>query len=867
MTDFKRFSGGETFGRYVVESLLGEGGMGEVYRALDTRLGRKIALKVLRKDADLSEDAWAEESSRMLREARAAAALSHAGIVAIYDVGELDGTAFIAMEIAEGEPLRALVGGDAPDARKIQILHDVARALAAAHKAGLVHRDVKPENIVVSAAGTVKVLDFGIARGLDRETDPGARTLEVEPAESLFHGTPAYTAPEQLTGEALDARSDQFGWGVVAHELFEGELPFRADKGPAVLLSSILADEPKPMTRAPEGIRALVQRALAKDPADRFPSMTALADELALLSIEDDPSPEPPSPPNPPGKASSPAARVFALVAGLAALVAFVWFAVRREKPPVVALVSPVASAAAPAGTAITDLPLPTTDKPEALVAYREGVQAVRDASWSTARLAFDRARKADPSLALAHLRYAMVAIDSDDLDPSREAYRVAFLLRSSLGERDHALLDALEPFLQRDPPDLTEMRRRVTELSARYPGDAELVYWRFFPFVHHTPAEVLTLTERCLVLDDRYADCWQTQARALLALGRTEDARRALDRCVEIAPTAGDCMFDRATVEILSGRCVGLEEVARNWIAREPDLGRAHGYLASALYGQGRENAAVRAVVEVATQKLRVSGFQVEALTLDFGFAAGTGDFESALQAGQQTSTVGDIDHGAGPTAKQIFLLLELGRTADAGRIASDFLARQTASLRSSVEGCIVDPDPLFYAVAHRAGLISAEDRAAHRDAWIQRCADQGDAASAWYAAYALPAITPDDAREALAALPRFTVRPEDAPFYRAHYAAALRGKVRFLAGEMDAALPDLVQASNHCAMLMDPVGYLQNQHRIGVARETRGEKDLACAAYRTVLSRWGAAKDSITARDVARRAKALGCEPRRGP
>ncbi|MDI3288936.1 serine/threonine-protein kinase [Polyangium sp. 15x6] len=866
MAESTRFLSGETFGRYVVESLLGEGGMGEVYRALDTRLGRRVALKVLRRDTDLSEDAWAHEASRMLREARAAAGLSHAGIVAIYDVGELDGTAFIAMEIAEGEPLRALVGGDAGDARKILILHDVARALAAAHQAGLVHRDVKPENIVVSRSGTVKVLDFGIARGLDRETDPGARTLEAEPAESLFHGTPAYTAPEQLTGEALDARSDQFGWGVVAHELFEGELPFRADKGPAALMSSILADEPKPMTRAPEAIRPLVKRALAKDPADRFPSMAALADELALLSLEADAAPEPPLPTNPPGRAPFPADRALALVALVAVLAAFAWIVVRREKPSDAAPVLPAASAAPPPRIAITDLPLPTTDSPEALVAYREGVQAVRDASWATARFAFERARKADPSLALAHLRYAMVAMDTEDLNASREAYRVAFLLRSSLSDRDRSLLDALEPFLQRDPPDVAEMRRRFAELSARYPGDAELVYWEFFPIPQRKPADLLAFTERCLALDDRYADCLQIQARALIALGRHEEARRALDRCVEVAPTAGDCMFDRAAVEIMSNRCVGLEEVTRSWVAREPDLGRAHSYLACSLYGQGRENAAVRAVVDTATQKLRASGFQVEALTLDFGFAAGTGDFESALRIARQPGVVGDIDHEAGPTARHVFLLMELGRTADAGRVAQDFLARQTASLRSATMDCIVDPEPSFYAAAHRAGLLSEAERASHRESWIRRCVQEGDAAGAWYGGYALPVTTPDEAHEALAAMPRSSL-PEGIPYYRAQSAAALRGKVRFLAGDMDGALPDLVEASSHCGMLLDPVHYLQNQHRLGVAREMRGEKDLACEAYRAVLSRWGESKDSITARDAARRAKALGCEPRPGP
>ncbi|MRG94008.1 protein kinase domain-containing protein [Polyangium spumosum] len=866
-----RFSGGETFGRYVIESLLGAGGMGEVYRARDTRLGRRVALKVLRKDADLSEDAWTRESSRMLREARAAAGLSHAGVVAIYDVGDLDGTAFIAMEIAEGEPLRALIGRDEPLPRKIQVLHDIARALAAAHQAGLVHRDVKPENIVVSAAGAVKVLDFGIARGLDREVDPTGRTLEVETNESSFQGTPAYTSPEQITGEGYDARVDQFAFGVVAHELFEGELPFRADKGPAGLIASILADEPRPMTRAPEGIRALVQRALAKDPAARFPSMDAIADELALFlaAPAPEPHPAPPPPTNPPTPAAPRARRALVVVAALAALVVVVGVFL-REKPGEGTQAPPSGSAAPLLKVAITDLPLPATESPEARIAYREGVQALRDASWTTARAAFDRARKADPSLALAHLRYAMVASDGDDLGTAREAYRRAFLLRSSLGDRDRSLLEAMEPFLQRHPPDFVEMRRRLVLLSDRYPGDAELVYWQLAPLDQHPPAELLALTERCLALDDRYADCWQTQAHALVALGRVDDAKRALDRCFDVSPAAFDCIFERASLEVREGRCAGLEPIARSWITREPEVGRAHGFLAAALYGQGRPDAEVRFVVDIATQKLRAAGHKRDAVVFACGFAAGTGDFEGALQIAEDAEgAAGDIDHEAEPAARHVLLLQELGRVAEAGRVAQSFLARQTASLRSRAAGCFGNPEPTFRDAAHRAGLVSDAAHAAWRDGWVARCAAQGPAAAlgAWYDAYAVPASTPEEAREALAALPRLGSRPDGVPYDRDRLAAAQRGKVRFLAGEMAEALPDLVQSVSHCGMLMDPVIYLQNQRRLGAARESRGEKGLACEAYEAVLSRWGEAKDSITARDAARRVEALGCEPRRGP
>jgi hypothetical protein len=274
---------GDTLERYVVDALLGRGGMGEVYEARDTRLGRKVALKVL------PPGAGGEADERMLREARAAAAFEHANAVVVYDVGEADGERYIAMELVRGRPLRAYVrDATVPIARKLRWLVDVARALGAAHRSGLVHRDVKPDNVMVREDGVVKVLDFGIARRAQK-VDPSAPTEVSTPelatltAAGVVVGTPLYAAPEQLRSEPLDGRADEFAWGVMAYELLAGAPPWTA--GDAVgLLAQILSGEPAPLRAAapdvPQEVERVVLRALAKRPADRFDDLDAVADAL-----------------------------------------------------------------------------------------------------------------------------------------------------------------------------------------------------------------------------------------------------------------------------------------------------------------------------------------------------------------------------------------------------------------------------------------------------------------------------------------------------------------------------------------------------------------------------------------------------------
>jgi len=227
-------SPGDRFDRYLVEELLGEGGMAQVYRAYDPRLNRRVALKVLRLDSSREPESTADASSRVLREARAAAALDHPNAVSVFDVGEADGQLFISMELVVGKSLRAYVNDVTVRwETKVRWMVDAARALGAAHDRGLVHRDVKPENVMVRNDGVVKVLDFGIAKRIRVDLHPTA-TLEDQRTQSITQsmqgtivGTPWYLSPEQLRGEPVDGRADQFAWGVTAYELPRGSCPGR----------------------------------------------------------------------------------------------------------------------------------------------------------------------------------------------------------------------------------------------------------------------------------------------------------------------------------------------------------------------------------------------------------------------------------------------------------------------------------------------------------------------------------------------------------------------------------------------------------------------------------------------------------------
>jgi serine/threonine protein kinase len=256
---------GRTLGHYRIEARLGEGGMGVVYRALDTKLNRAVALKVL--PQELTGDPV--RRLRFQREAQAAAALNHPNICTIHEVGQADGVDYLVMELLEGQTLRERIG-QRPMALKelLPIAVQVGEALEAAHGRGVLHRDLKPDNIFVTAQGMAKVLDFGLAKVLQPEQAGGgaggegprnaASRLETISRELTLQGkvlgTVAYMSPEQAKGETIDRRSDLFSFGVVLYEMATGRLPF-GGKSDVETLASIIRDVPQPASGRCPGCR------------------------------------------------------------------------------------------------------------------------------------------------------------------------------------------------------------------------------------------------------------------------------------------------------------------------------------------------------------------------------------------------------------------------------------------------------------------------------------------------------------------------------------------------------------------------------------------------------------------------------------
>ena len=278
---------GARLGRYEIVEPLGAGGMGEVYRAHDPQLGRDVALKIL--PASTANDPDALE--RFTREARALAALNHPHIVTIYSTEEADGVRFLTMELIEGRTLDQVIperGVSLPQFFDVAIA--LADALAAAHEKHITHRDLKPGNVMVTGAGRVKVLDFGLARA-NAVAAAGAglgdqpTRLSLTQAGTIL-GTAAYMSPEQIEGKPLDGRSDLFSLGVVLYEMATGTRPFKGGSSPAVM-AAVMKDRPKPATEArldlPAGVSRLIARCLEKDPQDRPQSAQDLLIELKAL--------------------------------------------------------------------------------------------------------------------------------------------------------------------------------------------------------------------------------------------------------------------------------------------------------------------------------------------------------------------------------------------------------------------------------------------------------------------------------------------------------------------------------------------------------------------------------------------------------
>ncbi len=276
---------GTRLGQYEILSRIGEGGMGVVYRARDTRLGRTIAIKIL--PGPFSSDG--DQLRRFEREARSASALNHPNIITIYELGQEGSIHYIAMELVEGRTLRQLLGaGGMPIRKAIEIAAQIAEGLAKAHEAGIAHRDLKPENLMVTQDGLVKILDFGLVKnsppGESSEDNSTLTASETRPGSIL--GTPGYMSPEQAGGHPADFRSDQFSFGLVMYEIVTGKRAFRRNTA-AETMTAILREHAEPIAAqnpdAPAPLCWAVERCLEKEPEKRYVSTRDLARELAAI--------------------------------------------------------------------------------------------------------------------------------------------------------------------------------------------------------------------------------------------------------------------------------------------------------------------------------------------------------------------------------------------------------------------------------------------------------------------------------------------------------------------------------------------------------------------------------------------------------
>ena len=350
---------GQRLRQYLVTASLGRGGMGEVWLARDTTLERDVAIKTLPAASDADTD---NRKARFFREARAASALNHPNIITIYEINADQGVDFIAMEYVDGRTLADMLQpGPLPFDQVHRLAHQIAEAVGRAHRAGIVHRDLKPRNIMVTNDGLVKVLDFGLAKLTQAGDADNAATQAALTRSGTTVGTLGYMSPEQAIGDAVDARSDVFSFGVILYEMLTGRLPFSGRTMSEVLRQLHFAEPPSlESLRAdvPPSLRSVVTKALHKKPDDRFSSMSEVAGMLssarsdAMTTVVE-------TPPTAGSRSGwrlprvAVAGLVIVLIAGLATLV------VRRSRPR--AVVAPVATNAPSTPTNTPSTPAPTT--------------------------------------------------------------------------------------------------------------------------------------------------------------------------------------------------------------------------------------------------------------------------------------------------------------------------------------------------------------------------------------------------------------------------------------------------------------------------------------------------------------------------
>jgi serine/threonine protein kinase len=867
---------GDLAGRYRIHELVGEGGMGRVFRAYDTKLDRQVAIKLLRAE---SFPSGSDALTRLLREARLAAALEHPGAVAIYDVGEDSSGPFIVMEFVRGRSLRELMGADGIAlAERLRWLIDIAKILSAAHRLGLVHRDIKPENVMIRADGSVKLLDFGIALRM-REPDGS------EQASETGAGTPHYMAPEQIQRRVVDARTDQFAWGVVAYELLAAALPWRSLADGATTALAVVTERQRPLSfvasTIPGDLAQIVDRALEKAPARRFASMDELLSALALVDVEKlGVDPEATWPDDPPRRSpSSDQTRPDDTRADSRAdsrapkrAAARSW---RRTLAITSLLGASIAAALSMQGRARESESVRAIDpepawrpSPDAQAAFDEGMRRFEGAALHAAITHFALAVEYEPEFAAAHLRHGFIQMADGPYPVGTESFHTAARLRHRLDAKDQQLLDALEPIFAHEPPAFDEASRRLELLASLYSSDTEL------RLIH---AMTLSLDGS----DDEAAframiDDGAAVATAWLQLAyiygteptRLNDARDAVTRCLELTPDAIDCVWYGTKLDAFAGRCEAMEAGARTWMQLGPNDHGAPLTLINALVAQNAEPAEIELAQVEAKARMTLDLQITEMAFVRAGRSILAGKLEEADRVLAELPDLVELDPHVFVEIgeRRSALHEEMDDLAGASAIAAEYLRRKGSLLGEGYDGEVDianDPTLYFDAVLLTAAEIDRPEFERRRQQWLVawrgRLGSEFDVLL-WQRAYAETARSEVDARDALRELATLGVSLQ---FMSDRLFGVDTAQVYLLAGQPDRAVPLLREAVRSCLMMEQPLRFVRAHELLGRALEAIGDREGACSAYAFVLSRWGqAVPSSRTARAAAQRFELLACD-----
>jgi serine/threonine protein kinase/Tfp pilus assembly protein PilF len=455
---------GQTVSHYRILEPLGEGGMGTVYLAEDTHLGRRVAIKF----PSLGSDSH-DYRARFLREARAVSELNHPGIATLFDYGETEeGRPFLVMELAKGRPLSDLMqAGELNLQRAVTIVIDVAAALIEAHARGVIHRDIKPSNIMIDDNGQVKVLDFGLAKQLNKDLAPSsapeARTLlSTETRSGVVLGTPAYLSPEQATGGAVDGRSDLFALGTLLYESIAGRTPFSGNSFIEIAANVLHVEPPPPSkynTLVPRELDFITLKLLAKKPAKRYQTAKELIADLTAVKdrLEE-------------GSGQTLIRRTAASgLAGPSRTLSNLSQILQRPRIPISYILIGVVALLVIGGVALRFLrPRPHTPPAEAQRWYDIGTSALRDGAFYQASQALQRAISADDGYMLAHARLAEALVELDYVDQAKdELLRVNAADRAALPKLDALYLDAITATARQDSAKAVELYKQIVTAAA----------------------------------------------------------------------------------------------------------------------------------------------------------------------------------------------------------------------------------------------------------------------------------------------------------------------------------------------------------------------------------------------------------------